>query len=119
MSRKERIELKNLHLIQVEDTNMKKHERRRRRSNKIRSNHQVDQVDIKSFLNRLGWFLDQDKVVNEKRSTSIMLIQVLTLIIPWTWILKSTFLLCINDKSEWNYILGEFSPAFGKNLISL
>jgi len=115
MSREERIEFKNLRVIKDGETNSKNHERRRK---KIPSKNKVEQVDVKSFLGKLGWFLDQDNAVNEKRSASIVLIQVLTLLIAWTWIFKSTFLLFIDHNSEWNYLLGDVTPAFGKKLNS-
>jgi hypothetical protein len=113
MNREEKIELDNLTVIEDRVTYSKNHER----SDKILSNCKVKHVDVKSFLNKLGWFIDQDNQINHKRSALIILIQVLTLLIPWTYIFKSAFLLFINDKSEWNYLLGDLTPALGEKII--
>jgi len=85
MSREERIQFENLRFIKDGETNSKNHERRR---NTIPIKYKVEEIDVKSFLNKSGWFLDQDNLINEKRSKSIILIQVLTILIPWTWILR-------------------------------
>jgi len=115
MNRGGRMEIKNGDVIQDEDINIKN-----QRRNAVLSKYQMKQVDVQWYLYRMGWLLDENNEVNGEKSKSnplIVSIQVLTQLFQWTWIFRSSFLLLIDNDSEWNYLLGDFTPAFGKKNI--
>ena len=75
----------------------------------------IERFDMPLFLAKRGWILHKspEKRCFFKRLSSI---QILTQLMCWTLSVKSLILLLIDERSEWNHILGDFCSAIG-NLI--
>jgi hypothetical protein len=76
----------------------------------------VLKVDVKSILYKKGWFIKQRQSSGHKIWSRINLIQWLTQISGWVYVIKALVtIFLIDEHSEWNHYLGDYTPAFGKS----
>ncbi len=86
--------------------------------------NQVQKTDVKSILDKNGWFVKQRQ--SELSSghqiwSRLTPFQWLTQISGWLYAIKAfVTIFLIDEHSEWNHYLGDFAPAFGKsNLLNI
>jgi len=72
--------------------------------------------DVKSILDKNGWFIKQKKSSGHQIWSLITPFQWLTQICGWLYVIKAfVTIFLIEEHSEWNHYLGDFTPAFGKS----
>ncbi len=77
----------------------------------------VSKIDVKSILDGGGWFVKSRPSQSPGRQfwARLTLYQCFTQLFGWIYIFKSLVtVFLIDDDSEWNHYLGDFSSAFGK-----
>ncbi len=75
----------------------------------------VAKIDVEAMLDQGGWFVKPRKSSGHQFRNRLTLYQWFTQIFGWLFIFKSLVtVFLIDDDSEWNHYLGDFSPAFGK-----
>ncbi len=76
----------------------------------------VRQVNVKLILQNKGWFMrERHNNCGKNPWNNPTLIQCLTQISGWFFVVKGFILIfLIDDQSDWNHYLGDYSRAMGK-----
>jgi len=76
----------------------------------------VGKLNVKLILQKKGWFMRERQNNYVKNPwNNPTLIQWLTQISGWVYVIKTFIIIFfIDDQSDWNHYLGEFSPAISK-----
>ena len=78
----------------------------------------VENVDVKLMLDKKGWFVKQRQSSEHQIWSRITPFQWLTQISGWLFVIKALItIFLIDEHSEWNHYLGDYSPAFSKSII--
>ncbi len=72
----------------------------------------VKRVDIPSFLHKCGFLLYNSNHYSNRNLAIINMIIIQLFL--WSWAIKEATILFIDESSEWNYLLGNYSPSFGE-----
>jgi len=76
----------------------------------------VRKVNVKLILQNKGWFMrERQNNCGKNPWNNPTLIQFLTQISGWFFVVKGFILVfLIDDQSDWNHYLGDYSPGMGK-----
>jgi hypothetical protein len=70
-------------------------------------------LNMELFLKKYGWIIEEKTTSNTLNRLTFL--QWIIQLSGWIYIVKTFVLIfLIDDQSEWNYFLGDFSPAVSK-----
>jgi hypothetical protein len=77
----------------------------------------IENIDYLKMLKSKGWFLKERTSSGLKSLNRLTLFQWWALISGWILAIKAfVTVFLIDDQSEWNYYLGDFSPGMSKSI---